>query len=160
MIKLITDSVDEGEFADYVRFIDEYKKSFDAEKAVILASSVRKYNAQVVSPSSSRNRLLMVINGGFSGGIHIPLEHLKLLSDKSLQAVEEAESGDSDRQLEVGMSLIEGRRDFPFDVKTGLNFLKASLKGGNKKAAACYVMMLIEEKVVPQNHPKARKLID
>ena len=102
----------------------------------------------------------MIINNSLLMDISIPRGHLKLLNDVSPQTIEEAESGDTVRQLEVRQSLIKGRHDFPFDVKTGLNFLKASLKGENKEAATFYIKILIDGRVLPKNHEKVRKLIN
>ena len=56
--------------------------------------------------------------------------------------------------------MIEGRYDFPFDVRNGIKFLKSSMKGGNKEAASYYVTMLLKGEVINLNYVKERFIID
>lgn len=62
--------------------------------------------------------------------------------------------------FEVGRNLVEGRHDFPIDVKIGLDFIKRSINEGSKIALIYYIDMLIKGKLIPSNHKRALKLIE
>lgn len=70
--------------------------------------------------------------------------------------VKKAENGDSEKQFEVARNLIEGRFDFPIDVKIGIDFIK----NGNKNSLIYFIQMLIKGNLIPKNHKKAKKLIE
>ena len=60
----------------------------------------------------------------------------------------------------IGRSLIEGLNDFPFDLKIGLDYIKKSIKNGNKESLIYYIEMLIKGKILPQDLIKASKLVN
>ena len=73
--------------------------------------------------------------------------------------VQNAET-DPEKQFIVGKCLIEYHKDFPYNVELGIYYLELSIKNNYKDSIVYYIRILIKSDVIPQNHKKAKKLLE
>ena len=157
----ITDDVDEGKYLEYIKYIDDYKTTFDSNLVKDNFEDLfTKFRKSILSNKDDKI-VRQNINEYITSNIkHFPYKYFIELSEKSQELIIEAESGDIEKQLIVGQNLIEGRYDFPIDTKIGLDFMKESINKGNKDSLVYYIKMIIKGKVIPQNHQKVVKLLE
>ncbi|KAK8876526.1 hypothetical protein M9Y10_006742 [Tritrichomonas musculus] len=142
--EFITDLVDEKEYFNYIKYIDECKTTFNPFKIVIK-------NKQYASPK---------LNQIFNRAISIcPYKILIQLSEECQSFLEAAEY-DLDKQFEAAKGFIKEKGFFPRNNQLGIKYLKHSLKNGCLKSLIYYCKMLIKGKHIPKNSIKAKKLID
>ncbi|KAK8860565.1 hypothetical protein M9Y10_012230 [Tritrichomonas musculus] len=160
----ILENVNEKDYLNYIKCINEYKTTFDENKVLISSYNLNMYKLDfseaIVKKGKEENKLIKIIEGFSTTEIHFPWKYFKELGEESKKIVNEAEAGDIEQQFKVGVSLIEGRHDFPMDTKIGVDFLKKSMKKGNKDSLIYYAKMLIKGINIPQNHKKVRKLLE
>lgn len=74
-----------------------------------------------------------------------PYKYYQNLNEIGQQLVEDAvNENENEKLFEIEQNLIEGRSDFPIDVKVGLDFIKKSMKNGHKPSLIYYINMLIK----------------
>ena len=145
----ITDQIDEEKFKKYVKYIDDYKISFNEFKMPI--------NFESVKINEMPDKIIENV-GTFISKL-FPFKKFMELSENCKKMVEEAENN-SEKQYKIGKHLIKCQNLFPLNTELGIKYLKKSIKGGCKDALIYYIKMLIKGKVIPQNSKKAKKLLD
>ena len=147
----ITELVDEEEFYNYVKYIDEYESSFGKSKT--------KYFDGMLQSDKSTESADFKERITYSLKLFPFKEFTQLIKDKSRNLVRQAET-DPEKQFVVGMNLVEGVNDFPRNVQLGVKYLKISYKSGNEDSVVYYIRMLIKGDYIPRNHKKAMKLLE
>ena len=92
--EFITENVIEVEFLNYVRFIDEYKITFDTNKELGI-NELSKINYK-------SNKLIKNI---LNIKVHFPFKYFIQLNEENQKLVMEAEKGDSEKQFIVAKNL-------------------------------------------------------
>ncbi|KAK8897656.1 hypothetical protein M9Y10_015619 [Tritrichomonas musculus] len=145
----ITDQIDEEKFKKYVKYIDDYKTSFN--------EFVKPNNFEHVKVNEMQDKIIE--NADLFMPKLFPFKKFIELNEKCKKMVEEAENN-SEKQYQIGKHLIKCQYFFPQNTELGIKYLKESIKGGCKNALIYYIKMLIKGKVIPQNNEKAKKLLD
>ena len=75
------------------------------------------------------------------------LKEFNELSQRNQNLVEEAEK-DSVKQFEVGRFMIEGKNDFPKNIKLGLQYIEYSINQKCVNAIVYYIELLIKGEIL------------
>lgn len=159
----ILETVDKNEYFNYIKYIDEYKTSFDSCSVIIPPTNLKKYQLSLsvnYFQIRNENSSIPIIERFQSTAKHFPYRYLCQLGHESKLLVNKAALGQTESQFKVGQYLIEGRNDFPNDTKKGIDYLKESMNNGNTDSLIYYIDMLIKGKMIPSNHLKERKLLE
>lgn len=143
----ITDSVNEEEYRKYIKYIDDYKISFNTKNKIS------------ITKSALFNKKIQEYEQNNYGKIEkFPCKIYKKLDDECKKIVEEA-GDDCEKLFNIGVSFIEGHFHFPQNTSIGIKFLKQSIKGNCSKSLNYYLNLLIKGEIIPKNYTKAKKLI-
>ena len=112
--KFITEEIDEKQYFDYIKYIDEYKSSFNSLNVDIPLHNFIKQKMNFQSKMLLRN------NGFYS------YHNFMKLDEESKQMVEEAEY-DTEKQFTLAQIIIEGQQHFEPNTEVGLKYLKNSI---------------------------------
>ena len=150
----ITETVNESDFMKYVKYIKEYKSSFDQTKNIFYRDLQNNFSIVDIK-EKGEDKINMIIN---SSSLFPYKEYMKLdeLSKKVVDEVGE----DPSKQFNIGISLIEGRELFSRNAQIGLKYLKKSIEKDFLESIIYYCEMFIKGKIIPQDLDKARKIAD
>ena len=87
-----------------------------------------------------------------------PLKDFNELSKSNQNLVREAEN-DIEKQFQVGKFLIEGKHDFPLNLKLGLQYIEHSVNLKCSNAIIYYINLLIKGEVIPEDLSKASEYL-
>lgn len=146
----ITKDVNESEYFKYVKYINEYNSSFDKTRNVFYFNLYQ--NKVKVSEIDENTNFNMIDKRSL-----FPYKEYVKLNEESQKIVDEANE-DPEKQFNIGISLIEGRENFPLNTQIGLKFLQKSMENGCIKSIIYYCEMLIKGRIIPQNLEKAMKI--
>ena len=179
----ITPLVDNNDFLDYIDFIDNYKTTF-GNKVIKIDQYIKRKSATFTRVTINNKNSNNNIKIGSSSSVRIketmskekskskrfslfkksknkvlyPSNEFKNLGAIQQQIVEES-SGDPEKEFKIGKNLIEGIEDFPQNSQIGILYLEQSTKEGSIEAAIYYSELLIKGEVIPQDIPKAEKIL-
>lgn len=153
IVLYITDDISVDEYQDYINFINGSKISFNEMKVVISTFREKKREFFEIREENIIEHFKVRM-------YHFPYDYYVQLGPNSKEIVDRSEKGEYEFYFIIGRSLIEGLNDFPFDLKIGLDYIKKSIKNGNKESLIYYIKMLIKGKCIPQNLVQATELID
>lgn len=146
----ITKDVNESEYFKYVKYINEYNSSFDKTRNVFYFNLYQ--NKVKVNEIDEKTNFNMIGKRSL-----FPYKEYVKLNEESQKIIEEANE-DPEKQFNIGISLIEGRENFPLNTQIGLKFLQKSMENGCIKSIIYYCEMLIKGRIIPQNLEKAMKI--
>lgn len=152
--KFITELVEEQDFLDYQQFIEEAQIEYEKDKRIIDISDViktpKKTFLKVVIPQKTFKQPKQKLT--------FPELLLKNLNEDNKQLVKQAEN-DDEKQLSVGINLIEGKNGFSQNTELGIKYLRKSLKNGNIEATKYLSRVFLEGEIVPTDPDKVIKYL-
>lgn len=147
----LDDSVNKEEYLNFIKYIDEYKTTFNESKVVNFFSFKKSFDHFKIKEES---------NDFFSSKIHLfPYSCFIELNKECRELIKQAEN-DSEKQFLIAQYLIEGQLFFPFNPEIGIKYLKQSIKLGNINSALYFCKMLIKGEIIHKNYKKAQKLLE
>ena len=152
--KFITPSIDEGDYLDYVDFIEKYRKTYDKDKKIIkFEDIVNNYHKKSYQKVSIQDITKQINNKKI-----LPPMIYSELNENSQKLVDEAVK-DSEKKFYVGKYLIEGKKGFPVDVEHGIKYLEISNLEGCVDAALYLSQIYFKGELIPQDTVKAKEYL-
>ena len=152
--KFIITEIDEDDYRNYIKFIEEYRKTYDKDKKIIkLEDFIDNYNKktfQKVSIQTFKNQI--------EKQKILPPSIYSELNESCQKQVDEA-AKDPEKNFYIGKNLIEGKKGFPVDVEHGIKYLENSNEGGCVDAALYLSQMYIKGELIKQNLIRAKKYL-
>lgn len=146
----ILESADKKEFLNYVNFIDESKIYYDSFNTSINVENNIDDNLSKVFKLINQSSTLMLSCFKYEDSLS--------LEDETFNIIKKAEN-DPKKKFLIGVSLIEGRKNYPQNSEAGILYLQSSILDGYADAIIYYFNMLIKGSIIPKNLKKAKKLI-
>ncbi|KAK8898373.1 hypothetical protein M9Y10_000658 [Tritrichomonas musculus] len=162
----ITEKVDENEFHNYVKYIEEFQSSFRTQKIVKIEDFVNSGSKKfreidlrryLEEPKKSFLTSVKSLFGLYHEKLFPRDVYLKL-SEECQRLVVDAED-DPEKQFYIGTYLIEEKNGFPLNVNIGVKYFERSIAGGNIESALYLSKMLFEGRIVQQDIIKAKKYL-
>lgn len=147
----ITEDVNEEDYLNYIKYIDEYKKTFDAADKIesidkfFVKHKLKKFHAFKFDQQLNQ----IFLNDLSSNFSFFKLEDYIKLNEDCKKIVKDAECN-YENQFKLGQYLIEGQYHFPINVQLGIKYLKNSFKNGCIDALIYYCKMFIKGYIVPK----------
>ena len=153
----ITAKVDEDKFLKYIKYIEEYKVTFNSFKNVIQSENDQFEKVKIKEKLFDYSNLL---NDYLKCKLTIfPFKKFIKLEENCRKLVIDAER-DKEKLFLLAKNLIEGSDLFIQNCDLGLKYLKFSIKAGNFESIIYYIKMLIKGDIIHDNLDKAKKLIE
>lgn len=159
--KFITKFVNEDEYFNFIKFIQDYKDSFGRSKNIFFVDQFKQSKAKhldLPTISHSNNDFCFIDNKGRNTIENFSFKYF-INQEKSCQLLIK-EAKDPNKQFDIGRFLIEEQKDFVLNTQAGIKYLKNSIKNGSIESSIYYCRMLIKGDIIPTNLKKAKKLLD
>lgn len=151
----ITEKVNEEDYLNFIKYINDSKISFDSDKKI----SLNEYLNIKSSTFNSIDKEFKIIQELDSMPAIFSFNLFSSLDAKCKSIIKES-IDDQNKEFELAQFLIEGQYNFPQNVQLGIEYLKISFEKGSNDAFIYYCKMLIKGKIIPKNHKKVLKLIN
>ena len=159
----ITQSIEQDDFIDYIRFINDYKKCFNEKRIIKLDNFIRNQVSLTFKSIDIRRYIDEQQNQSIFGRLFkqeklYPAADLIELNEDCKYLVTQAEN-DAEKQFYIGTYLIEGKNGFPIKIDLGVKYFERSISGKFIESAIYLSMMLFEGKLIPKDLKRAKKFL-